>query len=1004
VEVNGKIIDQTKRTENSAAILNLIPGTLYDVRVFTVSATRFQTPSALLHVRTLLNSQPPSQDETNDGALCIRAYASKSSAPPTPPSAPLMTREHSGGPPISRRGTNVRRPSPACLPQEAAGGTAEEGQKHTDDEADGNLALLSERFQKAQHDSDTIENQIVEEERDFEVSFRELERRRDELKQALKERDEASSDLRKQVHKMETANRTAQSEKSKKERLLQQKESQRKKRREEMARWEDQISSMTDEMAGIETQKAAIERRTQSELREIRQKIEEEQRDVNLLDEDNKVKALQIKALEEERKQLNVEDETDESREDDRLEFEKDARWRQKLDELSRYYAGLYQQLQQAKYECNVARERLAWFENTRRASAVSFASIPPLDMDAIRRGGKLPRRPRHGGSLTSSISSPRATFPAEVYVPTSTLLGVTNVSPTTIGPALFNPQNLMTIRSDSPAMAEDELDTPDGVPMSPRADSLLPADLLGDESADDMLEEEITMPTKPIATNSSTIPFPPLRTSSLLEGITIPGSPSPVSSSSRSFSSPRESFTGMRYDPERRSLQSGHASIDLSSSVDSNQAGSRKLMSNIFSFNRQRGKTMADGPPPLGTLKLVQSNSFPRNFGDDFDPASQRRRRLSYGGNWAIPGNLIPRASLGNSGKEAGTSRLSSGRRAFPGFFSGIGKLSATTFDPFAAPTDSFDADIRVESSSPRPSSTYSFDKMPRPSLESQFRAWAPERSALRGSPLAPDWASFHSFSGDPSRRPSIHIGSTSNLSTRAPPGDEDFLQAGRESQRPLQAPIGTRPASAQRPATPKLNPAAPSFTTLFSKRAEKNKEKAKSKELDRSKALENVDDASPPDSRKSKETPSIAATGSTLESRDSLERSTSAQSAGAPLETTPAKPTFISKITRKASSNKFGSWKDKGGLFSRKEPSTSNAELEEDTVSAIEQLGKSLESTSTTPSGEEKKVSRTSLTWSFRRKSKKGGLKEDLAASEVSENSEMASEVGTEDGDDDG
>ena len=993
VELNGKAIGQTKKTEASATIHNLLPGTFYDVRVFTISATRFQTPSQVLHVRTSTSTQEASSEDSNDGQPHLTAYATKVPSLQTAPSATLMVRETSGGQPGARRGTVGRRVSPIHPVSEVLSGQADDNARTVEDEINGDLAQLSERFQKAQQEDDSVEAQIVDAEKEFEVQSQQLERHREELRRSLKERDELSNDLKKQVHKLETANRTAQSEKNKKERLLQQKEGQRKKRREEVARWDDQISSMKDEMAGIETQKAAIEKRAQSDLAEIRRKMDEEQRDITLLEEENKEKALHIQALEEERKQLNAENETEESREADRAELEREAKWREKLNSLGQTYSNLWQHLVFAREQYRLAQDRLAFLESTRRAATASFTSMA-LDVEAVRRVPKPIRRPRHGSSLASSISSPRAGFPPEIYTSVPYLSGPT-ASPTALGP-LFNMANGTTMRvpeeSITPPLEEPEI--PEGVPMSPRADALLPADLLGDESADELPEEEADEEKKtsiPALGSFSTMPPP-----ALPENGKQSGSPSPVSSSNRSFSSPHESF----FDNDQRSIDSSQQAKD--SAFTAAQQGSRKLMSNLFSFNRQRGKTVADQPPLLGSLKTGQSQSFPRNLGDEFDPVSQRRRRLLYGGTWAFPGNFLPRPS-GNEDQ----SHPPTTRRAFPSIF-GLGKTTSSTpgFDPFTARTNSFDANIRIDNSSPRPSSTYSFDnfdKLPRPSLESQFLAWAPERAALRGSPLAPDWASTHSFSRNPSRRASVQQGSTSNLSLVAR-GDQDFLDS---SSRATQAPIGTRPTSSQRPATPKLNPAAPSFTTLFSKRTDKSKDKAKLKELSKDKVNDAPDESSPPDSRKSKETPSITATTSTLESRESLERLNSGQSGAASQEITPLKPTFISKITRKASSNKFGSWKDKGGLFSRKEQSTPTGELEEgDASSATEQLGKSLESTSTTPSAEDKKAaSRTSLSWSFMRKSKKGATgREDLTASEVSESSERASEAGDDDGDHEG
>jgi hypothetical protein len=157
-----------------------------------------------------------------------------------------------------------------------------------------------------------------------------------------------------------------------------------------------------------------------------------------------------------------------------------------------------------------------------------------------------------------------------------------------------------------------------------------------------------------------------------------------------------------------------------------------------------------------------------------------------------------------------------------------------------------------------------------------------------------------------------------------------------------------------------------------------------------------------------------------STTESRDSLERTTSGQSIGTGTpqgDTTPAKPTIFSKITRKASSNKFGSWKLSRDRTPNSVPGTgTDLDGTDDATGSFEQLGKSLESTSTTPSGDrdkerdvgnidslrekvegsakDKKASRTSLSWLNIRSKRKVG-RDDLAASEVSESSERASEV---------
>ena len=891
-----------------------------------------------------------------------------------------MAREHSGGQPVGRRGTTGRKASPAGM--EAHAQHLEQGGKGADDEYDGDLVELSQRFQDVQQQIEAMEAQIHEEDKEHDIQVKELESRRDKLKQDLRKRDEESSDLRKQVHKAETQNRALISDKTKRERELQLKENERRKKRDEIAKWDEQIASMDEEIAGIETQKAAIQRRAQSEINNVKERIEEEQKDVAILEEENKEKSIHIKTLEEERKQLNVEDETDETKEADRLEQERNIMWKQRLGDLHVIYNRIWHDLVQTNQSISIARDRLALYENARRHAAVQFAPAP-LDLDAARRGIHPVRRSRHTNSYGSSISSPRGPYNIEPLQPSNHFATTgPNISPTTFGPKSFNPINGMTYQIDIPTSTAEEPENLGSVPMSPHAEILLPADLLGDESADEMGEVDEPMPVMPshrVGGDASMMPFPKIGSPALHEETRPVESPSGESSSGRSFSSPREAFAPVA-ESDRKSIHSGRLSIEKDSIPEDKPSNSKRLMQNLFSFNtRARGKTATDQGPLLGSLKSGQSQSFPRNY----DEGDQPRRRLSYGGTWAFPGNFLQRGDKDES-------RLSPARRVFPNLIPSFGKSSNASldYDPFAPRTNSFDPSFGRGTESPRASSIYSFDKMPRPSMESQLRAWNMDKPAMRNSPLAPDWGSFHSFSRSHSRRPSVGYGSTSNLSL--PVGEDEIIETRRDNK-PLQAPIGTRPASSQRPATPKLNPAAPSFTMLF-KGKSKDKSKLKEKEGETN---------SPPESRKSKETPSIAPTTSTMESRESLDRTTSQTSTGTPgAENGTIKPTLMSRISRKASSNKFGSWKDKGSIFSRKEnSSTPTNEGEEEPHTSTEHLGRSLESTSTTPSGEDKKASRTSLSsWNFMRSKSKKGPREDLTASEVSENSERASDIGEE------
>jgi len=551
---------------------------------------------------------------------------------------------------------------------------------------------------------------------------------------------------------------------------------------------------------------------------------------------------------------------------------------------------------------------------------------------------------------------------------------------------------------------------------MSPTANALLPSNLLDN---DEMISPGNT-------DLGGDVSFRGGLSNGLFAGVAPPGlhnldnagrgPQSPGSSSSRSpslFSSPRESLNNIhtfqpgsdgRLDSDRRSVNSSGASFGaIGSGPTDNTLLSSARLSNLFNFNRQRGKTSTNEPPPLGSLKPGQSQSFPRNLDqDDLDPIGTRPRRGSHSGRWVGPmSNLLNRGSgvsndISGSQSSALARNAASRRRGF--------NLFSSKYDPLDP------LKLGVDPSSRR-SSTYSFENsLPRPSTDSQPFGWPVTDTfghGHRSSPLGTDWSVPGTWSRSQSRRESGHYGSTSNLSLGTTPLDPDTFQNPLNNQVSPPAPIGTRPQSSQRPLTPKLNPAAPSFKTLFSrsdaKKAEKaaskaaekeknkNKDSEKSRDMDKSSSQE---EASPPDERLSRDSRSIATSSSVADSHDALDRSTS----GTPSDVlTPSagKETLMQKITRKSSSSMFNiPWnKDKGGLFSRKagEPATPG-EIEEDGPSGAD-LGKSYDSTASTSQSD--RANRSSISWSTLLKKSR---KNDKAASEASE---RTSETGEDEDD---
>ncbi|KAL2824178.1 hypothetical protein BDW59DRAFT_147956 [Aspergillus cavernicola] len=988
IQINGAKVGESKRAETAVEIQNLIPGSIYHVCVLSVSAANFQTPSAVIHVRT--KSLPASQSEeiAPSTGPTIRASIPRSTVGLPIPTAPLMAREHSGGPMQGKRSSVGRRQSPAAGTTDVSHSHPENLQQNTAAyDQDGDITRLADRLKNLQHENETLEKQTGEEEDEHIALLKELEKQRDDLKKRVREKDEASGDLKKHVNKLESVNRTVQSEKAKRERVLQQKEADRKKRKKDLIRWQEQVVQITADVAQAREEKARLAEEGQKRADEVKEKIANEQAEMRAIDEEIQDKGGRVKKLEEERKRYPEEDGED-GRELDRIDNERARQWDIKLSNLQARYASLVTLHTQAQQQYQEAQDRLKWFTSQRTGGTAPF-SLPPLDLD-LSSGATIRPPRRHRSSLTSNVSSPMNFPPLEPSFPSTLAFNPPTTSSPTFAPTttFFNINNGMTLPglTSQPETFRRNSDFSVTIPqMSPRADALLPSDLLGDE-------ESPELPRPIIRTR-----FSDLEQTTPQRDSFPPGPSSPESSGSRPaslFASPQEA--------QKHSQETDSQTLPLRDADEAPKRASSRL-SGLFNFNRPRGKTLAEEPPLLGTLKQGQSQSFPRGM-DEIEPIGPRRRRLSYTSSWANPMSLLPRNNTtGGVTADSSSDHLPSRRAAISsifspsrfGFGSSLNKSSEgsdlnTGYNQFSPRHDPIDPSsilgtVRRGSLSPRPSSTFSFDNLlPHPSTDNHHFGWPSAEKHGHRSPLAFNWASPSTWSRAQSRRPSTtQFGSSGHLPLSLA-GDPDFIEESsfERQGRPLQAPIGTRPSSSHRPATPKLNPAAPTFKTVFGVESDDKEEKDKGKEEADASFDLSFDDGSPSESRASRDSRSLS--NFPRGSYESLERIPSSASTD-----NASKESFIRKITRKSSSSKFGSWKDRSGLFSKKGDSA-QGDIDEDGDSEA-QLAKSIDSTVSSAYSADR-LSRSSLSF-FSRKSKKS----DKAASETSERpSERVSEFG--------
>lgn len=584
-------------------------------------------------------------------------------------------------------------------------------------------------------------------------------------------------------------------------------------------------------------------------------------------------------------------------------------------------------------------------------------------DLELISSNRANQRRNRQSRSGSSIKASLAEGFPTDTRYSYPSALSVSPFFNINNGPVTRTPaEQTVTISK------EDMDQLTGGAQMSPTANALLPSNLLGDEET---LSPRIGSLAESLVNNPSfgANPFSALAPPTVDAFLQDPNSPDSTGSKAASiFPSPRGSFHHLPayqagpdtlVDSERVSQSILGATYGAIGETANTSTTSPRKLSNFFNLNRQRGKTMGTEPPALGTLKAGQSQSFPRNWNTpsgELDPIGTKRRKGSQSTSWIGPMtnfNFLNRSTgsttdAGEESSDASPKVIGNRRKPFNMFGSKVTPLNIPN--------------LLAEPTSPRPSSVSSFENaLPRPSTDSQPFGWPVQRSSQHG----PDWSvgSNDPWSHGPSRRGSAQYGSTSSLSlgTTAIEADSPANALSLPSSQP--APIGTRPPSLFKNTTPKLNPAAPSFKTLFgrieARKAEKAEkldraaelEREKERERERDKEFELINEGAYSSAkRNSRDTRSIHTEDSLAESYDSMDRPVSApasESATPSGSSVKDKESIFRKISRKSSSSKFNvPWKDRSIRSSKKAAESIAAGEFEDDGSMESQLGKSSES----------------------------------------------------------
>ncbi|QDS70910.1 hypothetical protein FKW77_006390 [Venturia effusa] len=987
IHINGVNVGELSPQETSIAVTGLRPETNYIIRVIAVNPSNFEAKSEAIRVQTKPATskdffqeslEPGSTPESDDTVIPTiqpcKMVADPAVALPTPPP---MHREHSGSLSQQKRGLGGRRPSPAVLAVD----------DHESAAYDGNISDLTSKLDKLRSEIEISEGDLTKEDEEYETSQASLTKQKNYLKQAVADKEGASKSLKKLAQDLTNQNSVAQSKRTAAEKQLQLKQQERQKLRDDIERWEQEIVAMHAEAERMAVDKVTYREEADHKLAELKEEHAKETATNKLVEETLRTTITKIKDLETEKERLDQEY-PEIAPGAGSFSSEEELKWRQYIHELEISYGVIAGRLVQAKQWAEDAQMTLGLWQQRRNSQPQLFVTAPQLDLIPGRCHSQR-------GSRTMSLRnelSPSGPIFGDGTVPpyTASMSNISPAFPNAVPLPFFNIKNGTLDHLDNGATLqehmrlngmtqEEEERLTAGAPTSPAGPGgFLPTGLLGDEMDPTRSLDSFTSSNRSSPANANALPnvIPNVLSSpvnaNVLPGLGAPqtlrrttGDPSSPhsnqSASPRAFASPKASMTHLPFSPEShfmkdsdgRSIHSTTSSF-RNSAVGNGAANTTTRFANLFGFSRQRGKTFSDEGPALGTLKLSERQSFPRQDGaENSSRLGFGRRGSGSGGTW-----------MGNLG--SAFSRNSDPPRA------AVLAASKPRLSMFSGKTDSWSIDAvgdRPGSPSRPDSSASSEHVLPKPSSDAQIRfGWG---DAHRQSPLGAEWstAAMNSWSRHPSRRPSIQHGNSHGyLDTSFLDGGID-MEYGFQRRSPKLAPIGTRPASQISTGSiekPRLNPAAPSFNinTFFTRekkeKAEKEskprnkKGKGKEKELvppdtptPATPSLVFEDSEVPEENDRLKYAGSISTTADTNETRDSLEQTNSRTPSQIDPSAGGQKETLMQKLSRKSSASMFnfpGFGKEKSGRFKK-----SSQQGEQGTPDETDEEGTSMNSNRT-------------------------------------------------------
>ena len=527
IQVNGVNVGDTGRLENSITVTGLKPAHFYNVRVIAVGSNNFQAGSRVIRLRTYNRDGRPelgggnsaALDEATNGDLADNSDdVAKSQGVAIEPATSMpdgisaLVREGASlaG---SRRNTVARRHSPSSASEHPPLPTASdipEGSQSMQD--------LTQRFETIRKDTEDVVSQMAREKEETERQLEVLSRERDERRKELRSKEEASEKLRKEVNASEKQNRQSQMRRAAKEKVLHEKQAGRDKMMADMQKWEGDIENMRKERKEWEQEKDKIAKEASEKVEEMKGNLRKRQNSLSTLEEEIRVKGLQIQELQEERKKLpggGGDEESEESKAAEARERAKDAQYDARMSELTAKFHAQNITLQNLEREMQKAQAQMHIFSSRQPlVNPLMYhgnTSAAALSVDYDNSGQQRPkqRRNRQRKSRTNTVSSPNPpvypqdqqqqqpmnTYPhANPYTISQQGLAQQHQDPSpvptfaqpTFAPGPYFDPNITNGGISSPdhaGLTEAEINAfTAGAPLSPTATNLLPSNIFADD------------------------------------------------------------------------------------------------------------------------------------------------------------------------------------------------------------------------------------------------------------------------------------------------------------------------------------------------------------------------------------------------------------------------------------------------------------------------------------------------------------------------------------------